>query len=160
MLLATSSLATLTVPKGGVTVDVDLTFLWPIGLLIVLTRLQALLFDPMLKLFEERERRIEGAKLRARERWTKRRPRRSREYETEMNKARSAGQRRARPQRAEGFKTEAEIVVKCATHAAKVTDGRKGLQEEGGAGPRGAEGRGACARRAMASRVLGREVQG
>ena len=53
---------------GGIEVDFDWTILGQIGLfLVLLVSLKPLLFDPMLKLFEERERRIEGARKKARE---------------------------------------------------------------------------------------------
>jgi F-type H+-transporting ATPase subunit b len=52
---------------GGVTLDFDLTFLAHLVAFAVLVMiLKPLLFDPLMKLFEERERRTEGAKLLAR----------------------------------------------------------------------------------------------
>ena len=51
----------------AINVDVDLTFLVQLVLFVGLTLvLKPMLFDPMLKLFEEREKRIDGAKLQAR----------------------------------------------------------------------------------------------
>ena len=90
-LLSTSSSLAALAPKGGVVVDVDATALWPVVIFVVLIlALKPMLFDPMLKLFEERERRIDGAKLAARkmdiasaEALTK--------YETEIKKAESDG---------------------------------------------------------------------
>jgi F-type H+-transporting ATPase subunit b len=56
------------VAGGGVEVDFDWTILGQIGLfLVLLVSLKPLLFDPMLKLFEERERRIDGARRKARD---------------------------------------------------------------------------------------------
>ncbi len=161
MLLATSSLATLTVPKGGVTVDVDLTFLWPIAIFIVLlVTLKPMLFDPMLHLFEERERRIEGAKLAARK-MDEASAQALTKYETEMTRARSAGNAQREAQRAEGLKTESEIVdkVREAT-TATVTVGRKGLQEEAAQVRAALKAETKALAGSMASRVLGREVQG
>src|ERR1700693_2111638 len=52
---------------SAINVDVDLTFVVQLVLFVGLTLiLKPVLFDPMLKLFEEREKRIEGAKLQAR----------------------------------------------------------------------------------------------
>src|SRR6266568_1351766 len=52
---------------GGVEVDFDLTVVGQIVLFLFLfIVLKPMLFDPMLHLFEERERRIDGAKLLAR----------------------------------------------------------------------------------------------
>ena len=48
---------------GGIDVDVDLTVFGQVALFLVLMLvLKPLLFDPLLKLFEEREKRIEGAR--------------------------------------------------------------------------------------------------
>lgn len=169
MLLASSLLSSASsdalglhlVPKGGVVVDVDLTALWPIVVFVVLLlALKPLLFDPMLKLFEERERRIDGAKLAARkmdiasaEALTK--------YETEMKKARSAGNADREAQRAEGLKTENEIVGKVrATTTETVNAGRKALQEEAAQARTALQGEAKAIAGALASRVLGREVQG
>ncbi len=165
MFLARSLLAAnaaLVLPKGGgVTVDVDLTFLWPIAVLVVLLLvLPSVLFDPMLKLFEERERRIDGAKLAARKMdeasavaLTK--------YESEMKKARSAGNADREAQRAEGLKAESDIVgkVREAT-TATVTRGRKDLEEEAAQVRAALKADNRVLAGAMASRVLGREVSG
>jgi len=114
----------------------------------------------MLKLFEERERRIDGAKLAARkmdiasaEALTK--------YETEMKKARSAGNAEREAQRAEGLKVESEIVgkVREATTAA-VTGGRKELEIEAAQVRALLQAETKALAGALASRVLGREVQG
>src|SRR6266536_2564184 len=53
--------------EGGVNLDFDLTILVQMAFFTVLVIvLKPLLFDPLLRLFEERERRTEGAKLLAR----------------------------------------------------------------------------------------------
>jgi len=173
MLLASSLLMTtllsadladasvLAVPKGGVTVDVDLTFLWPIGIFLVLILvLKPVLFDPMLRLFEERERRIEGAKLSARkldlasaEALTT--------YETAMKKARSAGNADREAQRADGLRTESEIVGKVREVTTEsVNAGRKTLQVEAETARAALKADAGALAGAMASRVLGREVRG
>jgi F-type H+-transporting ATPase subunit b len=148
-------------PKGGVTVDVDLTAVWPIVLFVVLIIvLKPMLFDPMLQLFEERERRIDGAKLAARkmdqassEALTK--------YESEMKKARSAGNAEREAQRAEGLKVEAAIVGKVREATAETVNvGRKGIQDEAAAARTALKGEAKALAASMASRVLGREVQG
>jgi len=160
-LLSTSSSLAALAPKGGVVVDVDATALWPVVIFVVLIlALKPMLFDPMLKLFEERERRIDGAKLAARkmdiasaEALTK--------YETEMKKARSAGNAEREAQRAEGLKVESEIVgkVREATTAA-VTGGRKELEIEAAQVRALLQAETKALAGALASRVLGREVQG
>jgi F-type H+-transporting ATPase subunit b len=149
------------VPKGGVTVDVDLTFLWPILVLVgLLFVLPSMLFDPMLKLFEERERRIDGAKLTARK-MDEASAAALTKYETEMKKARSAGNAEREAQRAEGLKAESELVGKVReTTTAMVTQGRKELEAEAAAVRSALQAETKAIASAMASRVLGREVQG
>ena len=82
---------------GGVEVDFDATMLVMVGIFIFLwIVLKPLLFDPMLKLFEERERRVDGAKLMARKIDEKSASALT-QYENEMQKARaSAGIERDR----------------------------------------------------------------
>ena len=49
--------------EGGVTVDLDLTLVVQLGFfLVLLFVLKPTLFDPMMRLFEEREKRIEGTR--------------------------------------------------------------------------------------------------
>ena len=94
--------------KGAVTVDVDLTFLWSILVFVVLALvLKPLLFEPMLRLFEERERRIEGTKAEARKLDDAAGQALSR-YEDEMKKARAAGNLEREAHRADGQKIESE----------------------------------------------------
>jgi F-type H+-transporting ATPase subunit b len=146
---------------GGVIVDVDLTFLWSIGIIIVLFLvLKPVLFEPMLKLFEERERRIDGAKLAARK-LDEASAQALTKYETEMKKARSAGTSERETQRAEGLKAEAEIVGKVReTTAETVNVGRRALQEEAAQARAALKTEANALASALASRVLGREVQG
>ena len=160
-LAASSATSVFGVPKGGVTVDIDLTALWPILIFVVLlVALKPMLFDPMLKLFEERERRIDGAKLAARkmdqasaDALTK--------YETEMRKARTAGNAERELHRAEGLKVEADIVDKVReSTATAMTTGRKELADEALEVRAALKNEAQALSGALASRVLGREVQG
>src|ERR1700679_1026688 len=110
---------------GGVDVDFDATLLFMVALFLFLwIVLKPLLFDPMLKLFEERERRVDGAKLLARKIDEKSASALT-QYENEMQKARaSAGAERDRI-RAEGVKREAEILAQVrAQTAATLEAGR------------------------------------
>lgn len=148
-------------PKGAVTVDVDLTFLWSILVFVVLVVvLKPLLFEPMLRLFEERERRIEGTKLDAR-RLDDAAGEALARYEDEMRKARVAGNAEREAHRAEGQRTENEILgtVRSATSAI-LTVGRKGLQEESTDVRAALKLEAKVLAGAVVSRVLGREVQG
>lgn len=56
------------VASGGVTVDIDLTFLAQLVMFTgFIVLMKPLIFDPLLRLFEERERRTAGAVAEARE---------------------------------------------------------------------------------------------
>ena len=83
----------------AISVDFDATFLVQVVLFVGLTLfLKPYLFDPMLNLFEERERRIDGAKLAARK-MDEASAAALTKYETEMKKARSAGNAEREAQR-------------------------------------------------------------
>jgi len=144
----------------AINVDVDLTFVVQLVLFVVLTIiLKPVLFDPMLKLFEERERRIDGAKLQARKTDEK-----SVEalttYETEMNKARTSANVDRDRIRAEGLKKEQEILatVRAATTRA-IDDGKRAVQAEGERARAALQAEAPALARDLAARVLGREVQ-
>lgn len=147
--------------KGAVTVDVDLTFLWSILVFVVLALvLKPLLFEPMLRLFEERERRIEGTKAEARKLDDAAGQALSR-YEDEMKKARAAGNLEREAHRADGQKIESEILGKVRGETTETVDaGRRSLQEEATGVRTALHGEAKGLARAIASRVLGREVQG
>ena len=147
---------------GGVEVDFDATMLVMVGIFIFLwIVLKPLLFDPMLKLFEERERRVDGAKLEARKIDEKSAGALT-HYETEMAKARaSAGAERDRI-RAEGLKREAEILAQVrATTAATLEAARQRDAGRCADCPQGArDGHAVVSAADFASRALGREVRG
>src|SRR5258708_8982529 len=76
-------------PRRMLHVDFDTTFLVQVILFSALTLfLKPVLFDPMLKLFEERERRIDGAKLQARK-IDEKSAKAASKYDAEMAKARA-----------------------------------------------------------------------
>src|ERR1700691_3108345 len=76
--------------ESPITVDVDWTFVVQLVLFVgLLLILKPILFDPMLQLFEERERRTEGAKLQAR-RIDEKSATALAKYEPELAKARAA----------------------------------------------------------------------
>ena len=90
MLLASLDDGLLAAAPQAIQVDFDSTFLVQLVLFSLLTLvLKPLLFDPMLKLFEERERRTDGAKLQARKIDEKSASALSK-YESEMAKARAS----------------------------------------------------------------------
>jgi F-type H+-transporting ATPase subunit b len=146
--------------SGGVNIDFDLTF---IGQMVVFAALvfalKPLLFDPVLGLFEEREKRTEGARAEARQ-MQERAGELLVEYETELERVnRVAAEERDRI-RAETAKLEAEILAEARAVSTKIVEqGRARIEQEirsirfdlGKESERLA--------RDIATRVLGREVR-
>jgi len=105
-----------------ITLDADLSFLAQFALFtLFITLLKPLLFDPLLRVFEERERRTEGAKKEARamdaeagELLTK--------YEAELERVRKeAGVERERL-RAEASRLEAQIMAEAREETARILE--------------------------------------
>ncbi|HEY1690964.1 MAG TPA: ATP synthase F0 subunit B [Polyangiaceae bacterium] len=144
----------------AITVDVDSTFLVQLVLFVVLTLiLKPVLFDPMLKLFAEREKRIDGAKLEARKMDEKSANALSK-YEGEMAKARAAASADREKIRAEAVKREQEILAAVRTSAQKVLDdGKRAVHQEADRARTALRSEAGAMARELASRVLGREVQ-
>lgn len=145
---------------GGVDVDVNWTFLLQIGLFVLLFLiLEPLLFDPMLKLFEERERRIDGAKNEAREMY-RQADEKTAKYEEELTTVkRQAGEERDKL-RAEGQKKEQQILAKVRAETnAMLDEGRKRIADEGAQLRKDLDAAAQALARDIATRVLGREVQ-
>ena len=160
MLLASIDDGLLAAAPQAISVDFDATFLVQLVLMAGLTLvLKPLLFDPMLRLFEERERRTDGAKMQARKIDEKSASALS-TYESEMAKARAAANSEREKIRAEAVRREQEILSAVrATTSRTIEDGKRSAQAEA-ARVRATlkEGTGALARD-LAGRVLGREVQ-
>jgi len=113
----------------AISVDFDATVVVQVVLLVVLTlALKPLLFDPILKLFEERENRIEGVKAAARQIDEKSGTALA-TYEAAMAKARVAANAERDAQRALGLKSEQEILAKAREETARVIDeGKRAVQ--------------------------------
>lgn len=145
--------------EGAVTVDLDLSLFVQLGFfLVLLLVLKPVLFDPMMKLFEEREKRIEGTRHQA----TKEDERSAKalaKYETLMAKAREVGSAERDSLRNEGTKREAELmnVVRAET-AATLERGRATIGNEAKVARDELRNEARAIGRDMASRVLGREV--
>ncbi|RYG69677.1 hypothetical protein EON77_14505, partial [bacterium] len=108
--------------RGAVELDLDLTVVLQMALFIVLMLvLKPVLFDPMLKLFEEREKRIDGAKLEAR-RIDQESTGALNKYESAMAKARGEAALERDKLRAEGTKLETEILAKVRLESTKVLE--------------------------------------
>jgi F-type H+-transporting ATPase subunit b len=146
--------------RSPIQVDVDWTFAVQVVLFVGLTLiLKPILFDPMLKLFEEREKRIDGAKAQARKIDEKSATALSK-YEAEMAKARAAANTEREKIRGEALKREQEILGAVRTSTAKVIeDGKRAAHAEAERARATLKGDATAMARELASRVLGREVQ-
>jgi len=118
-----------------------------------------LLFDPMLRLFEEREKRIDGAKLAARKIDEKSSTALAK-YEGAMAKARAEGQAEGDQIRASGLAHEREILGGARATATKAIDeGKRLARLEADKVRASLKVQANAIARDLASRVLGREVQ-
>jgi F-type H+-transporting ATPase subunit b len=148
------------VAPQAINVDVDLTFVVELVLFVALTLvLKPILFDPMLKLFEEREKRIDGAKVQAR-RIDERSATALATYEAEMAKARAAATVDRDKIRADALSREQQILAAVRESTAKVLDDGKRTAHAEAERARAALNReSADVARSLAGRVLGREVR-
>jgi F-type H+-transporting ATPase subunit b len=144
----------------AINVDIDRTFVVQLVLFVVFTvLLKPILLDPMLKLFEEREKRIDGAKAQAR-RIDEKSAGALAKYEAEMNKARAAAGAERDRIRAEGIKREQEILAAVRAVTAKTVDeGKRGVQAEAEKARAALRAEAGNMARDLATRVLGRDVQ-
>jgi F-type H+-transporting ATPase subunit b len=145
--------------SGGVNLDFDFTFLVHLVAFAVLVMiLKPLLFDPLLKLFEERERRTEGAKLLAR-RMDEQAGELLLRYEAELEAVRRTAALERERLRTEGAKLEAQILAEARAEVARLVEqGREKLEAERRSLRTELSARAAEIARDIASRVLGREV--
>ena len=155
----TASLLIGSFSEGGVNLDFDLTFLVHLVAFAVLVMiLKPLLFDPLMKVFEERERRTEGAKLLARKMDEKAGELLQR-YEAELEQVRRIAAEERERLRAEGAKLEAQILAEGRAEVAKLVEQGRAKMETDRKVLRGElSTRAADIARDIAARVLGREV--
>ncbi len=155
-----SSPVLLAAGAGGVEVDFALgPILVQIGLFVALWLvLKPTLFDPMLKLFEEREKRIEGAITDVRNMDLASAGALAK-YEAAMGKARAAANAERETLRAEGIKAENEILGKVRASTTKaIEEGRGRMGEEVATARAKLKTDVGQLARELAGRVLGREV--
>jgi F-type H+-transporting ATPase subunit b len=145
--------------EGGVNVDLDASFVVQIALFVVLMLvLKPLLFDPMMRLFEEREERIDRTIEKARK-TDEASAKALAKYEAILAKAREAGSAERDQIRAQGAKKEAEVTAAVRSQtAATVEQGRAAIANEAKEARAKLQAEAAGLGRAIASRVLGREV--
>lgn len=159
MLFASPGVLLAAAPQA-ITVDLDLTFVVQLVLFVGLTLvLKPVLFDPMLKLFEEREKRIDGAKMQARHVDEKSATALAK-YEAEMAKARAAANAEREKIRAAALKREQEILAEVRAATGKVIeDGKRAARAEAERVRAALSAEASTMARELAGRVLGREVQ-
>jgi F-type H+-transporting ATPase subunit b len=120
--MAEISAPALLLASGAVSVDFDLTFLAQFVLFTTFVGLmKPLLFDPLLRVFEEREKRTEGAKQTAREMDEKAGELMTR-YEAELEKVRQEASIERERLRAETAKLEAQIMGQARAEVAQILE--------------------------------------
>jgi F-type H+-transporting ATPase subunit b len=145
--------------EGPIDVDLDLTVFGQIAIfLVLLAVLKPLLFDPMLKLFEEREKRIEGARAEG-AKLDKDSAEAVAKYEAAMQKARQEASAVRDGLRAEGARAEQEILTKVRTETGdSVAAGRATLANEVASTQASLSADAQVLAGLLASRALGREI--
>ncbi len=142
-----------------VNIDVDVTLIGQVVLLVLLlVILKPLLFEPMLKLFAEREKRIDGAKKAARATDNKSAQAED-EFNQKMAEAQAAGNREREKLRAEGVKAENDVLAKVRGETAQfLENGRKQARADIATARASLTTRTDDLGRELASRALGREL--
>ena len=141
--------------------DFDATIIVQVIFIIFLwVVLKPLLFDPMLKLFEEREKRIEGAIKRARK-IDEESAEAMTAYNEQVAKARAEGAAEREKLRAEGLRKESDLLTKVRSDTQKkVDEARAQMQKDVAAIRASLEPKTDELAKDFAKRVLGREVTG
>jgi F-type H+-transporting ATPase subunit b len=144
---------------GGVAIDFDRTVVLQMALFALLVVvLKPLLFDPMLRVFEERERRTEGARAEAR-RMQERAGELLRKYEAELERIQRAAAAEREQLRQETARLEAEILKSARDATTRILeDGRRRVETEVQRIRFDLGQQSEVIARQAASRVLGREV--
>jgi len=144
---------------ADVNVDFDLSFIVQIALFgLFITVLKPVLFDPLLKLFEEREKLTEGARASAREMDEKASKLVAR-FESEIEEVRREGAQERDRLRAETAKLEARMADEAKADAARiVAEGRARIASEVAALRVEFEASRPALAQQIASKLLGREV--
>lgn len=144
---------------GGVSVDLDRSFLFQAVLfLFALWALKPLLFDPVLRIFEEREKRSDGARAEARE-MQEDAGGLLKKYERELERVHQVAAEEREKLRTETAKLEGEILEEARSVTAKVlADGRKTVAEDVAKIRFDLGKRSEQLAREMASRILGKEL--
>ncbi len=108
--------------SGGVNVDFDLTFLAQFLLFTMfIIVIKPLLFDPLLRVFEEREKRTEGAKRSARS-MDEKAGELSLRYQSELERVRREANEERERLRAETARLEAQIMAEARAETARIVE--------------------------------------
>lgn len=131
-MFATIALAVLL--AGGSLIDLDGTFFLQLALFFVaFLLLRAFVFNPVMELFEAREKAIDGARRDARQ-LEREAARRTHEFEEELKRVRNASNRERDLLRAEGQRLAAELTGRTRADAqAALAKARARLEAEGAA---------------------------
>ena len=157
--MSLSGVSISTFAEGAVNVDLDASFVVQAVLFVVLMLvLKPLLFDPMMRLFEEREERIDRTIEKARK-TDEASAKALAKYEALLAKAREAGSAERDQLRAQGAKREAELMTQVRSQVTGTLDqGRAATAAEAKEARTRLQGEATQLGRQIASRVLGREV--
>jgi len=145
---------------GGVRIDFDLTTVLAQMVLfcVLILVLKPLLFDPVMRVFEERERRTEGARAEAR-RLQEEAGELLQEYEQALDRVREVASQERDRLRTETSQLEGEILAKAHANAARVVaEGRQRIEQELTRLQAELERESERIASRMAASVLGREV--
>jgi F-type H+-transporting ATPase subunit b len=144
---------------GGVVMDIDRTMLVQMAVFVLLiVVLSPLLFKPVLRLFEERERRTEGARSDARA-MQERAENLLERYQRKLEDVRTTATQERERLRAETLQLEAKILGQARQATSQIVEAGRAQIERETAGIRqdiGVQSRAIA--REIGSRVLGREV--
>ncbi len=145
--------------SGGVVMDIDRTVLVQMAVFVLLMLvLSPLLFKPVLRLFEERERRTEGARSAARAMQEKAEELLHR-YEAKLDEVKRGAAADRDRLRNETLHLEAEIVEKARQANARIVEqGRSQIQTEVATIRRELDAYSRKVAKEIGARVLGREV--
>lgn len=145
--------------SGGVSIDFDRTVLLQMALFVLLMLVLApTLFGPLLRLFEEREKRTEGARAEARE-MQERAGELLMRYQTELSRVQQVATVEREKLRSETLRLEAKILEEARqATGAMVEEGRQRLAAEISKVKAELEGKSRQISGDIAASVMGREV--
>lgn len=144
---------------ADVNVDFDITFIAQIALFgLFITVLKPVLFDPLLKLFEEREKLTDGSRAKARS-LDERANELIQQYESELEKTRSEAARERDRLRAETARLEAQMLDQAKADALRIlNEGRAAIAADVASMRKELEAVRPELARQIAAKLLGREV--